>query len=77
MNISKDEARILAAALSSAKYEIVDNVPARFPELRNQAYAKLEELENKLDNFSFDKRRVGRRTFNEFSDLLKRFASEK
>lgn len=77
MHISKDEARILAAALSSAKYEIGDKVSRGTPELRKQAFVKLEELEKKLDNFSEDKRRLGRTSRNEFSDLLKRFASEK
>ena len=70
MNITKDEARILAVALENGKYEINDK---QIPNL----FEKLEELEAKLFLFSGDLRRTGRESQNFFSDCLKRFANFK
>lgn len=67
MNISKDEARILAAALEIAKFEF--NVGDKI------VFAKLEMLEAKLDTFGKDKRRTGRTSLDSFADLLKRFST--
>jgi hypothetical protein len=71
MNISKDEARILAAAISDYKYQIVDDAP-RGLNLINP----LTELEDKLNEFGKDNRRRGRTSQNDWSDLLKRFSKQ-
>lgn len=70
MNISKDEARILAAAISDYKYEIIER---KFGPLN--LMDKLNALEAKLENFGKDKRRTGRTSQDDWSDLIKRFAS--
>ena len=71
MNITKDEARILAAALEIAKYELKYPIEPSYP-----VFNKLEMLEAKLNEFGKDKRRTGRTTQDSFSDLLKRFATK-
>ena len=69
MKITKDESRILAAALNSFKWD-----------LHETAYidgltSKINSLEMKLENFGKDKRRIGRTSQDDWSDLMKRFAS--
>ncbi len=64
MNITKDEARILAAAIDIFKYE----------KHSVNVYDKLENLQNKLEKFGKDNRRRGRTSFDDFTDCLKRFA---
>lgn len=66
MKITKDEARILANALEIAKYEF------DYP-LGYGIFDKFINLENRLYNFGKDKRRTGRTSQNDFSDLLKRY----
>lgn len=70
MKLTKDEARILAAAISDFKYRIVEET---MRDLR--CMDKLNELEDRLEEFGKDKRRTGRTSQNDWSDLIKRFAS--
>lgn len=74
MNITKDEARILAEALSEDKYAMVDKMPK---EVSTKVFDALEDLENRLTEFGQDKRRNGRTSQNDFSDLLKRYSKIK
>lgn len=69
MRITKDEARILSAAMNIAKYELVT--------LSFKVFDKMGELQNKLEDFSKDKRRTGRTSQDDFNDCLKRFAKSK
>ena len=70
MKLTKDECRILGAALRSSKYEINDRgIPG--------CMDKLEDLENRLDENSKDKRRQGRINSDWFSDCLRRFSERK
>lgn len=68
MNINKDEARILAEAISVAKHE--------WATLPNGGFAALGALEKRLETFGKDKRRNGRTTQDSWNDCLKRFISE-
>lgn len=72
MNISKDEAKILAAALEEAKYHFVDII-ASDKEDANRKIEFFQALEKKLDDFSNDARRTGRTSQNSFSDVLRRY----
>jgi hypothetical protein len=66
MNITKDEARILAAALEIAKFE--------FSSLSFGFFDSLSDLETRLEEYGKDKRRNGRASMDDFSDCIKRFA---
>ncbi len=66
MRITKDEARILAAAMEMAKYDL--NI------LALGVFDKLEQLEDRLNEFGKDKRRTGRTSMDDFHDCMKRFA---
>lgn len=71
MNITKDEARILAVALDYYS-------PAEKAESKEEADKianAMNRLQDKLLNFSNDQRRTGRRSRNNFSDCLKRFSN--
>jgi len=70
MRLTKDEARILAAAISEYKYEIVEET---MRDLR--CMDKLNDLEERLEAYGKDRRRTGRSSQNDWSDLIKRFAS--
>lgn len=65
MNITKDEARILSSALSTAKYELNHKC-------KGSIY-KLEELEERLYQYGKDKRRTGRTSFDNFYDCIERY----
>lgn len=69
MNITKDEARILAAALSSFKWDLDETGHI------DGLSSKIDSLEIKLEKFGKDKRRTGRTSQDDWSDLMKRFAS--
>jgi hypothetical protein len=70
MKLTKDEARILSAAIGDFKYRIVEET---MRDLR--CMDKLNDLEERLEEFGKDKRRTGRTSQNDWSDLIKRFAS--
>jgi len=70
MKITKDEATILGVALNRAKYEIFDMIHDK------GVFNAFEELEFKLYVFGDDKRRNGRKSRNDFNDILKRFAKK-
>jgi hypothetical protein len=72
MKLTKDEARILAVAIGDFKYTIAEET---MRDLR--CMDKLNELEDRLEEFGKDKRRTGRTSQNDWSDLIKRFASQK
>ncbi|OWY19876.1 hypothetical protein C7N43_25290 [Sphingobacteriales bacterium UPWRP_1] len=73
MNITKDEARILFFALEEIKHEYAEKIAANKNEQR-EALTAFEALANKLQTFSNDKRRTGRKSLNSFADTLKRVA---
>jgi hypothetical protein len=67
MKLTKDESRILSAALQFAKFE--------FNHLPIGGFDKLTELENRLEEFGKDQRRKGRKSQDDWSDLLKRYSN--
>jgi hypothetical protein len=71
MKLTKDQARILAAALKVAKYDFSES--CRSKEECLQTFNKLSELEDRLHGHGDDKRRKGRTSQNDWNDLLKRF----
>lgn len=68
MKITKDEAYILSYILDEAKYDIVQN-----RDNKHNLFAALSNLQVKLDLYSVDLRRIGRKSQNSFSDVLRRF----
>lgn len=72
--ITKDEARILAASLEDYKYELVNHF-ARSKNEGLKMIAALNSLQERLSKFGIDKRRKGRKSMNDFEDLLKRFTN--
>jgi hypothetical protein len=71
MNITKDEARILQHAINEYKYIIVDESFKHENLMKN-----LDKLESKLNKLCRDKRRTGRTSMDDWSDLLKRFSNK-
>ncbi len=67
MRLTKDEARILAAAMEIAKFEF-----KWLPQ--NGGFTSLEALEEKLKIYGKDFRRQGRTSMDDFNDCLKRYA---
>jgi hypothetical protein len=74
MNIRKDEARILAAALRESKYNLINDLNTQ--EEVKRVFSRLELLEHRLEIFGIDERRQGRKSQNDFSDLLKRYSKD-
>lgn len=72
MNITKDESRILAAALGEFKYQTASKTDKT---LASEAFRKLTSLEEKLEEFGKDKRRTGRTSQDDWSDLMRRFVN--
>jgi hypothetical protein len=72
MNITKDEARILAEALREANTNIVECLYHDYD--REKAYEALLKLEIRLNEGQKDLRRRGRRSQDCFTDLLKRYS---
>jgi hypothetical protein len=70
MRLTKDEARILAAAIADYKYKIAEDSP-----MNSNLMDRLNDLELRLEKFGKDQRRTGRTSQNDWSDLIKRFAS--
>lgn len=68
MKITKDEARVLADAMRIYKYE---NITLSF-----SLYETFTNLEDKLQNYSEDKRRIGRKSQNYFNDCLRRLSKK-
>lgn len=64
MNLTKDELRLISAFLSQFKYDFADGDTVLF--------SILSDLEVKIDKHSEDKRRNGRKSQNDWSDLVKR-----
>lgn len=73
MKLTKDEARILAAAIKDAKYGINDEFKGSSTNDRHNLFNALENLEDRLLKFAADMRRTGRTSQNWFSDCIKRF----
>ena len=63
MKISKDEARILAAALEEFKYHPTNR----------KAFTQMGRLQERLETEAKDQRRTGRTSMDDFSDCLQRF----
>jgi hypothetical protein len=72
MQITKDEARILSAALERSKYDLM-NIISRSKEESIHSIEALETLEDKLEKIGKDNRRIGRKSQDHLSDVLKRF----
>jgi len=73
MNITKDEARIISMALGDYKYSVAEKAPTT--ELANKVIGAFNRFEGKLDQFSKDERRTGRKSRNDFSDAITRFVN--
>lgn len=71
MNITKDEARILHAALEDSMYEIAHNTPNP-----KDTIEALDKLSAKLHDGCNDTRRTGRTSMNSFQDCLKRIITK-
>ena len=76
MNITKDEARILADALDEAMYNYTDKMSNNKEEANKNIKAFIS-LKERLEVFSYDERRRGRTSMNSFTDTLKRFCNGK
>ena len=72
MNITKDEASILAIALDDAKYAICEKFSASKQEALS-TIGSLSALQEKLESYSKDLRRTGRKSRNDFHDMMRRF----
>lgn len=70
MKINKDEARILSSAMNDFIFEIMNKYKI------DGLFDSLTELTNKLEDFGNDKRRTGRTSQNDYSDLIKRYANK-
>lgn len=75
MKLTKDEAAVLCQALYEQKYELNEKVVDYAKETGISSMSAFENLENRLSEFSNDRRRNGRSSQNSFHDILKRFVS--
>ena len=71
MKLTKDEARILSDLLWEEKEQLSEHVGEDKQE-RIKAVNAFEDLSRRLKHFSYDERRIGRKSRNDFSDCLKR-----
>jgi hypothetical protein len=72
MRITKDEARILGAALEGQKFDLAALISRSKEETMN-ALEGLETLEIKLEYIGKDERRKGKKSQDGIRDVLKRF----
>lgn len=70
MKINKDEARILSSAMNDFIFEIMNKYKI------DGLFDSLTDLTKKLEDFGNDKRRTGRTSQNDYSDLIKRYANK-
>lgn len=70
MKLTKDECIIMAAAINDWKFRIADEY------IESPFFNKLEELQLKLENAGEDNRRKGRKSLNDFNDIVKRFCKK-
>jgi len=75
MKLTKDEAAVLCQALHECKYQLNEKVQDHARSLGISSMRAFEDLETRLNDFSNDKRRTGRKSQNSFTDILKRFIS--
>jgi hypothetical protein len=73
MRLTKDEARILGEAMEEYKYKVVAS-NGSYKELG--LFAKLHQLQLKLEMFGDDKRRYGRTSEDNLYDCFKRFVNQ-
>ena len=71
MKLTKDEARILSNLLWDEKESLSEYV-GEDKQQRIKAVNAFEDLSRRLKHFSYDERRIGRKSRNDFSDCLKR-----
>ena len=71
MKLTKDEARMLSNLLWDEKESLSEYVGEDKQE-RIKAVNAFEDLSRRLKHFSYDERRIGRKSRNDFSDCLKR-----
>ncbi len=76
MKLTKDEAAVLCQALYEQKYELNERVVDYAKQIGKSSMAAFEDLENRLSEFSNDRRRNGRSSQNSFHDILKRFVAQ-
>ena len=74
MNISKDEARILADALDDYKHTLANDADSKEEALK--IITAFDHLKMKLHRSSGDMRRIGRRSQDSYSDCVKRFVKK-
>jgi hypothetical protein len=72
MKITKDEARILCAALEESQFELCRHTSKD----RKNAALALEKLLNRLSIDYKDKRRMGRTSMDDFTDCMDRFVAK-
>ena len=72
MKLTKDEAAILYLLVKEHKYDFVDDAKLNTQDF-HEYHQSLSHLEQKLKIAQNDKRRHGRTTQNDYSDLRKRF----
>jgi hypothetical protein len=72
MKLTKDECRLLGAILDNGKYDFIQSLR----KIPNGTFEVFRKLELKLDVASRDKRREGRTSQNDFSDLIKRMVKK-
>jgi hypothetical protein len=75
MRLTKDECRILSAALNEAKYDMVHDVAWLNEETMKSVFEKLIALQERLELAGNDERRQGRKSHNSLADCLKRYTS--
>lgn len=72
MKLTKDECLIISALIEHGKYDLV-RANSYSKERALQLTSAIEDLQKRLDKAGEDKRRQGRTSQNDLSDILKRF----
>lgn len=65
MKITKDEAYILSVCLNEAKYDLIDH--------GHNIMLAMDILQQRLEEYSKDERRKGRKSMNSHADKIKRY----
>lgn len=71
MKLTKDEARIIWVLTDHYSVDLLHDCPFD-DKKRKEAHDAVDELKERLKDFSSDRRRFGRTSMNDFWDLLKR-----
>lgn len=76
MKLTKDECILLANAVVEYKYDLNDTFKNSSFNSNGEVISALTKLEGKLFEFGQDKRRQGRTSQNDFSDVVKRYCKQ-